>query len=171
MSFRTFAAGGDDFHFERDNCIDQDFFDGIDIIHKLSTMDPSLRGAGEMAAGEVLPSAPSAVDAIVRLAEIEFLHNLNNAVSFLAMRAGAGNGWISLSTRQSHLLWPDTVTFSRYDFSPGNNPGAEFIRLIVPKLEETDMNNWGVLRMIGGVLAIYDQRSSGTPMINIQLSK
>lgn len=172
MSFRTFASGSDNFHFVRDNCIDQDFFDSIDLINKLSSFDGTGMGALGTGADIALPSA-GIVDLMTTVATMEFLHNLNNAVCFLAMKTSPGNGWISLSTRESNILWPDSVTFSQYRFSPGDSPGAEFIRLITPKLEETNMNSWGVIRMIGAVLALYCNRlgSTSTPMINIQLSK
>ena len=172
MSFRIFAAGSDNFHYEKDGNIDKDTFETIKVLAILQSMEPTKAGAGQAAAEYVLPSA-GITDLMEAMAAREFLHNLGNAVSFLAMCSGASDGWISVSARKSHILWPDTMGIARYNFSPGDDPGSEFIRLIAPPLKTTDMNNWGVLLVLSNVLAKFSQHigESATPMINIQLSK
>ena len=107
------------------------------------------------------------------MATMEFLHTLNNAVCFLAMRSGASDGWISVSCSESHVLWPDTKSFARYNFSPGDDPGAEFIKTIGPGLKATSMDNWGVLAALSIVLSKYSNQigEDARPMINIMLDR
>ena len=69
-----------------------------------------------------------------------------------------GDGWISLSCSESHVLWPDTKSFARYNFSPGDDPGAEFMKAIGPGLKATSMDNWGVLAALSIVLAKYSNQ-------------
>jgi hypothetical protein len=106
-----------------------------------------------------------------KMAQIEALHNLSNAVSFLAMCSGAADGWIAVAGSQTHLLWPDTKSFARYYFQPGDSPGAEFMQHIGPALTKTGLNDWGVLFVIAKVLALYSSAigDSGTPRIMIML--
>jgi hypothetical protein len=169
MGFRIFAAGTKGFHFVKDHVIDGSEFETIKVVAILQTMELSKLGV----VGAVIDhQAPGITDLMVSLATKEFLHNLNNAVSFLAMKSGASNGWIAVSSTQKNTLWADTVSFAKYDFRPGNSPGAEFIKKIGPGLKETDMNNFGVLMALGIVLSKYSNHisDSDTPMINIQLS-
>lgn len=171
MSFRIFASGSGRFHFERDNCIDDSDIDMVDLVSKFQTMEPTWMGAVTTGIDIVQPSA-GIIDLMQSMATREFLHNLSNAVSFLAMCSGSSNGWIAVSVRQTHIAWPDTVAFDKYEFYPGDSPGTEFIRKIRPILSSTDTANWGVMRMIGEVLARYSNHidSSATPMINIQIT-
>lgn len=170
MSFSIFAAGSGNFHFQKDNCIDGDDLDTVDLISKFQGMEPTWMGAGSVAVDIAQPSA-GIVDAMEAMATMEFLHMLSNAVCFLAMKGGASDGWIFVAARESHLLWPDTGGNGKYKFSPGISPGSEFIKKISPALKEADMANWGVLRMLALVLAKYDAHisDSARPIINIEL--
>jgi len=105
------------------------------------------------------------------MATQEFLHLLNDSVCFLAMCSGASDGWISVAGSESHLLWPDTKSFARYNFSPGDDPGAEFIKTIAPGLKETSLNTWGVLAALSIVLSKFSSAigDDATPIINIFL--
>jgi len=171
MGFTIFAAGSGKFHYKKENCIDDSAFDTIDLLAKLQGMEPSWMGAGATAVDIAQPSA-GIVDLMKTMATMEFLHNLSNAVCFLAMKAQSADGWISVLATQSHLLWPDTGGNATYRFAPGNSPGAEFVKKISPALKEADMANWGVLRMLGMVLAKYSSHidDNAKPIINIQLS-
>jgi hypothetical protein len=170
MSFNVFAAGAPSFHYKKDNFIDGGDFVPLKVVSTLMTMEPSAAGGTSAYIGY---KTPGITDLMETMATMEFLHTLNDAVSFLAMCSGSSDGWISLSCKESHLLWPATVSFARYNFVPGDNPGAEFIKLIGPGLKNTSMDNWGVLAALSIVLAkYYDQiDSNATPMINIMLDR
>jgi hypothetical protein len=171
MSFDIFAAGSGKFHFKMEGCIDDSELDMVDLLGKLQTMEPTWMGAGATAVDIVQPSA-GIIDLMKTMATMEFLHNLSNAVCFLAMKGGVADGWIFVSARESHLLWPDSGGNAKYKFQPGNSPGAEFVKKIGPALKEANMATWGVLRMLAIVLAKYSNHidDSATPIINIQLS-
>ena len=169
MGFRIFAAGTKGFHYVRDNVVDGSEFETVKIVATLMNMELSASGVGGAAMDH---QAPGITDLMVSMATMESLHNLNNAVSFLATNASSGNGWISVSSTQKNILWTDTMSFVKYNFKPGNNPGAEFIKKIGPGLKETDMNNFGVLMALAIVINKYSNRisDSDTPILNIQLS-
>lgn len=171
MSFKIFAAGSPEFHFSKDDCIDDSELDMVDLLGKLQTMEPTWIGAGSTAIDILQPSA-GIIDLMKTMATMEFLHNLSNAVCFLAMCSGSSNGWISVSAVEKHLLWPDTGGVKTYKFDPGDSPGTEFIKKIGPALKAADMANWGVLRMLGLVIAKFSNEidSNATPMLNIQLT-
>ena len=170
MSFSIFASGTNNFHFEKDNCIDDDDIDMVDLISKFQGMEPTWMGAGEVAVDIAQPSA-GIMDLMQAMATMEFLHMLSNTVCFLAMKGGASDGWIFVAAREEHLLWPDTGGNGKYSFYPGDSPGTEFIKKIAPALKEADMANWGVLRMLALVLAKFDNHipDSARPIINIEL--
>lgn len=170
MGFDVFAAGSGKFHYKKKGFVDADTFEPMKIVSALMNMSPSALGAADAYIGY---KTPGITDLMGTMATMEFLHNLNNAVSFLAMCSGASDGWISVSTTQSHLLWPDTKSFGKYNFQPGDSPGAEFMKIIGPGLKETDMNNWGVLAALSLVLAKYSNHigDDATPIINISLDK
>jgi hypothetical protein len=172
MGFRIFAAGTDDFHYENPNFVDKSDFDMVQTIAKLQGLDGTAMGVVATGVDFVQPSA-GITDLMDTIATTEFLHNLSNAACFLAMCSGAAEGWISVSARETHYLWPDTAGFARYRFSPGESPGSEFLTRVGPVLRNTGMANWGVLLALGNVLGSYSNRIglSGTPMINIQLTK
>jgi hypothetical protein len=168
MAFRIFAAGTKGFHYVRDKVVDGSEFDTVKVVATLMNMELSASGVGGAAMDH---QAPGITDLMVSMVTMESLHNLNNAVGFLAMNASSGNGWISVSTRQSNIMWTDTMSLAKYNFNPGNNPGAEFIKKIGPGLNETDMNNFGVLMALSVVIGKYSNliSDSDTPILNIQL--
>jgi len=171
MSFSIFASGSPDFHYSKDDCLDDSAFDTIDLLAKLQTMEPTWMGAGATAIDIAQPSA-GIVDLMKTMATMEFLHNLSNAVCFLAMCSGSANGWISVSAVEKHWYWPDTGDTKTYRFDPGDSPGAEFIKKIGPALKAANMAHWGALRMMGMVLAKYSSKigDNATPIINISLT-
>jgi|SRR5258707_10127224 len=170
MSFNVFAAGTDHFHYQKDGFIDGDTFTPLKVVAALRTMEPTKLGAADAYIGY---KTPGITDLIETMATIEFLHMLDNAVCFLAMCSEASDGWISVSTTKSHVLWPDTKGFAKYSFSPGDSPGAEFIQTIGKSLKDTDMDNWGVLAALSIVLSKFSDHigEDARPMINISLDK
>lgn len=169
MGFRIFASGSHKFHYKKDNFIDGRDFEPMKIVSILMTMSPTGLGVAD---AYISHKSKGITDLMESLATTEFLHNLNNAVCFLAMCSGSSDGWISVATTEKHTFWPDTKGYEEYRFSPGDNPGAEFIRLIGPSLKETDLNNWGVILALGLVLGRYANRigQDARPMINISLT-
>lgn len=169
MSFRIFAAGTPDFHFERDDNPDNDIFDTATVLNAFRSSSPTPMSVVEGVADYYTPN--SLLEGLNAIATIEFLHMLKSAVTFLAMRPKASQGWIAIYPRESHLLWPDTVGAGEYKFRPGDDPGVEFFQAIKPALVKTDMNNYGMLRMLAVVLTMYNQhiRDSDPVMIQMQL--
>jgi hypothetical protein len=169
VSFNVFASGGS-FHYQRDNFVDGSDFVPLKVVSELMTMDPSPSGVTSTYIGH---KQPGITDLMETMATMEFLHTLNNAVCFLAMCSGSANGWIYVSCTESHVFWPNTMAGARYNFSPGDNPGAEFIKVIGPSLKETSMDNWGVLLALSLVLSKYSSSigDDATPMINIMLDR
>jgi hypothetical protein len=168
MSFNVFAAGSGKFHYQKDGFIDGDSFTPMKVVNALMTMSPTALGAANAYIGYKTPGAGDLVESI---ATREFLHLLNDSVCFLAMCSGASDGWISVASSESHILWPDTKAFAKYNFQPGDDPGAEFIKLIGPGLKETSLNNWGVLAALSIVLSKYSAHigDDARPIINIFL--
>jgi hypothetical protein len=170
VSFNVFASGSGNFHYQKDNFIDGGDFVPIKVVSALMTMEPSASGAVSTYIGY---KQPGITDLMETMATMEFLHTLNDAVCFLVMCSGASDGWISVSCSESHLLWPDTKSFAKYGFSPGDDPGAEFIKVIAPGLKQTSMDNWGVLAALSIVLAKYWNQigEDARPMLNIMLDR
>jgi hypothetical protein len=171
MSFRIHAAGSGGFRYSRSNCVDEGVFTAAAIMAAMQGFEPSRAGAVQAAADQVLPSAPNAFEFAAQAARIEMLHTLDMGVTRLAMCTGWG-GWISVSARQTHALWPDTSRFARYDFSSGDSPGSDFVQRILPALRETDMMNFGVLAQLSNACSSYADYldGSGTPMLLIELT-
>lgn len=167
MSFNVFASGVPHFHFERDNNPDDDLFEAASVVNALRATSPSAAGAASGAATYVTPN--SYLGAVSALARMEFLHLLKTSVDLLAIRPRANNGWIAVSARETHILWPDTGGFAKYSFTPGRDPGTEFFQVIYPSLEEADMNNYGVLRMLALVLSMYNNHIDDSDPVAIQI--
>lgn len=182
MSFRVFASGvlgGKPFHYAKDNNLDGSEFETMRVLAILNSLKPtSTKVEIGTAAMEYVHNPTGILDIVDKMATMEFLHTLSNAVSVLALNPNTSDGWISVSSRRSNLLLPnsicpETVAFAKYKFLPGNNPGAEFIKMISPGLVETGLNHWGVLRILALVLGKYANQldDSMNPIINIQLFK
>lgn len=170
MSFKVFAAGVPDFHFVRDNNPDDDVFDTADVLNTLNALGPSRLEVG-LAIEETL--APNNIfSALSALATQECLHLMKSAVGFLALRKKARQGWIAVNTYESNFFWVDTARNSQYKFSPGADPGTEFFKAIKDDLIDTDLANWGVLRMIAVVLLKYKDHISDNDrvMLSIEIS-
>lgn len=177
MSFSIFASGvalGKAFHYYRENCIDEDSFNVIELVSTLSEMHHNAIGLAEASAETIISKLipGSAPDGMGTIAFLEFLHTLRNIVDSLAMCDGAKNGRIVIFTKENSF-WGDDYGNAEYKFDPGTDPGTEFVKAIGPCLEATDMNNWGVLRAMIIVLTLYSNAvgQSGKPNITIQLEK
>ncbi|HRH42128.1 MAG TPA: hypothetical protein PKY82_10820 [Pyrinomonadaceae bacterium] len=178
MSFSIWASGvanGKPFHYYREDCIDGDDFIIANLINDLQNMSPSSIGLAQAAVEKVIPNFYSGGDsyAMGTLVFLELLGVLKNQIDSLAMCDNAANGRISVFTKQKHTFWADDLGNGTYYFSPGNDPGTEFVKAIGACLEKTDMNNWGVLRAMIIVLTLYSDAvgQSGKPMLTIQLEK
>lgn len=174
MSFRIFATGTENFHYTRDNCADNDIFEAAEVMSALQGLEPSASGVAQGVAEYLSPSMEGVRSSgIASIASGEMVHLLTNAVTMLATCTGARQGWISVAPRTSHFLRAETSRYARYNFSPGREPALEFMRMILPVLTATDMNNYGVLREMAIALSRYYAHigNSGTPMIQIELSK
>lgn len=170
MSFRIFSAGVPKFNYIKNTLPDGEVFEAVKIIHAFTTADPTLGGAAGASSDIILPDV---TDVMKNIAGMEFAHLLNNAVCSLAMQPSTTNGWIAVSATETHTFWPDTMRFVKYTFSPGDNPGAEFMRKLAPALKDTSMDNFGVLLGLAMALTKYYNHidADQTPMINIQLTK
>jgi hypothetical protein len=153
MTFRIFAAGSGGFHFVKDSLEDGSTFELMKIISILSTMEPNGTGVATALVDKLFQSAgvPELVEAI---ATMELLQSLCDAVDLLSIKAG-DNAFISVFTRKPQLIWSDITTFSNYQFIPGDSPGKEFIQRIGKGLEDTDLDNFGVLAGLVVVMAKY----------------
>ncbi|REJ76195.1 MAG: hypothetical protein DWQ47_11310 [Acidobacteria bacterium] len=170
MSFDIFAAGTPNFHFSRDNNPDDDVFSTAEVLNILSALGPHRNQVG-LAIEETL-APDNFLNALKKLAETEVTHLFNSAAGFLALQKRARQGWIAISTRETHTFWVDTTGFSKYTFSPGSNPGRELFKAIKKDLDNTDMNNWGVLRMIAIVMTLYKNhlKENDHVMLSIELT-
>ena len=147
MGFRTFAYGLPDFHYTEARSPDGGDFDTIKLLATLQTMEPSKMGVVGAVADQTLPSA-GITDLISAVANQEFMHMLIDSVSFIAMSPNADGAHISLTLTVKRKLWVDQVTFNKYDFTPGDSPGVEFVHAISKNLKETGFDNWGTLRSL-----------------------
>lgn len=177
MSFNIFASGvanGQPFHFYREDCIDGDDFVIAELISTLSGMQQNAIGVAQATAetitSKLIPGGDA--DAMGTLAFYELRHILKNVVDSLAMCDDASNGRIVVFSKNSGIF-SDSYGEGRYYFYPGNDPGTEFVRAIGKCLEDTDMNNWGVLRAMIIVMTRYSELlgQSGKPILQIQLDK
>ena len=170
MSFRIFVAGAPKFNYIKDKLPDGEVFEAVKVIKAFTSADPTLGGAAGAASDIILPDI---TDVYSNIATKEFAHLLNNAVCFLAMQPAADQGWIAVSATETHTFWADTVRFVKYTFTPGDNPGAEFLKKVAPALKDTSMDTWGVLLGMATALTKYNSyiSSDQIPMVNIQLTK
>ena len=173
MSFEIYAMvnnGIDKFYYENKECVDGDSFRAITVIAALQGM--ALNPVGVLGAVVDIwgPSAGIA-DLVGGHASYELLHVLKDSTDALAMCDDTTVGAITIDARESHWIGADTVRSLSYNFSPGDNPGAEFIQTIHQGLEDTSFNSWGVLKMLTYVFAraSQDLGSTKTPWISISL--
>lgn len=176
MSFKIMASGSENFHYREHEIVEQGDFELISAINDMGSTKPAKEEMIKAAIGKILPSAPSpplAIEAVGVLGMTVYALLLAQMMDLLAGR-GADDKSVSVGTREANKLWADTVGFSKYSFTPGIEPGVEFLRAIYPILEKTSLNNWSVLMMLSIILGKYDDHlveSGGTPNILIQINK
>ena len=174
MGFDIFATGTDKFHYERNGCEDGSTFEFIKVVTILQGLDATSTGTIAITGvgGAIDYVAPGITDLMIALATQEMLHNLSNAVCFLAMNSNSSDGWIYVHATETNTFWADTVRSAKYKFSPGDSPGAEFVSAIGRCLKDTDLDNFGVLQHLSIVLSRYSNHidDSMTPKISISLT-
>ena len=170
MSFRMFASGTRGFRYTRDDNPDEDIFQAAAVISAINSSGPTVGGVVDGVRD--YQGGSDVLDQTRSLARASFAYQLRNAVDSLAMCPGAANGWISVYTVRTHVLWPDTNAHSCYRFDPGDNPGAEFIRTILPGLSSTGFNHYGAFRAMALTIARYNEHinGEGTPILRLELS-
>ncbi len=156
MSFNANASGTRGFRFSSHNNPDENIFTAADIISAVSSVSgPNLKGIGEGVADYTLPSIDDTTrSAINSFARIGFLSALVTAVSRLATIRFGSQGSIGISAHRSKLLG-ENIEFARYSFSPGIQPGIEFVQATFPALDETGLNHYGTLRVLAQILNKY----------------
>jgi hypothetical protein len=175
MSFSIDVRGTNGFNFNRPICDDGSAFEVMNVIGILQGLD--LQSAGHFgisAAGAVKEKVKKGIpDLMFKMAEREMCHNISNAVSLLEKDYNTSGGWIFVSAEQKNLLFPNVSRAARYNFKPGDSPGAEFLKTIGKCLEDTDLNNWGVLKYLAVILTRFEQQLPTTmiPMLNISLTR
>jgi len=170
MSFNVYASGSGGFHFTQDNFPEGDDFEPLKILATLMSMEPTKSGVVDAVRDHYL--SRDMTDAVSSIASREFLEMFKGSTDSLAMRIGKGSGWIAVSPTEKRALWADTVQFAKYDFTPGDDPGAEFFRAISQSLKKTSLNNWGVLFALTAVLSKFDQQlsaSNGSAVTNLTI--
>jgi hypothetical protein len=174
MAFDIFVAGTNDFYYGRNGCETGKGLELIKIVAALQSVDvQSINHFNITGKGALIDiDAPGIADLMVSLAQREMVHNISNAVCLLAMNSNSSNGWISIDATEVNLLWANTIHLARYNFSPGDSPGAEFVQAIKTSLETTDLASFGVLLQISVALTKFQQHidDSMTPMVNISLT-
>jgi hypothetical protein len=141
-------------------------------ISILSTMEPNGTGVTTALVDKLFQSAgvPELVEAI---ATIELLQSVCDAVDLLSIKAD-DSAFISVFSKKPRLILSDITTCSNYQFIPGDSPGKEFIQRIGKGLEETDLDNFGVLAALVVVMAKYSDFIDGKDvpvMLRFELSK
>ena len=171
MSFRIYVSGSNGFRYERDNCPDDDVFEAAAVISALNASGPSAGGAVEGAADYLTPSV-GVLDGVESIARRTMTELQDTGHPFSGGRSNS-NGWISVSANQDALIGPGPTGFARYEFYNDADPGGEFIRTILPALNSSGFNNYGVFRAIALAVSSFSQHrpSSGPPMMLIQMSK
>jgi hypothetical protein len=174
MGFDIFAAGTNNFNYKREGCEDGSTFEFIKVITILQGLDIVSKGsfAVSAAGGAVDYKARGITDFMLSLAITEMLHNLSNAVCYLAMNPNSSDGWIYVNATETHALWADTVRSAKYSFSPGDSPGAEFVSAIKNCLKDTGLDNFGVLQHLSIALSRFNDKidDTMTPKISITLT-
>lgn len=174
MGFDIFAAGTDNFHYQRKGCEDGGTFNAIQLISTLQGLDvSSLQSLGRSYAksqNDPTNEPSGYIDAMIFQVKMEMLHNLSNAVCILSMK-NTDEGWIYLNATEKHTFWADTMRAAKYGFSPGDLPGAEFIKTIINSLKDTSMDNFGVIQQLAIVLSKFSNHIDDdmTPKISITL--
>lgn len=154
MSFDIYASGTDDYRYSKSGNIDGDDFSAADVLSKIAANEPTATGAVGAAVDIGVPSGNIA-DGVAGIARGEFLHIISSSLSLMQTRP-LGGAAITVSCRNKHTFWPDTVSTRTYGFSPGDAVGAEFFKAIRPALTDTDLDTWGVLAALARVCADFE---------------
>lgn len=170
MSFRIFASGTNGFRYSRDGNPDEDIFQAAAVMSAITASGPSAEGVYDGI--QDYRGGSDVLDQTRSMAMASFTYQLRSSVDSLATCSGAANGWISVYTVQTHWVWPDTNSHSCFRFENSDNPGADFIRTILPGLNSTGFNHYGAFRAMALAIARYDDRlgGSGTPILRLALS-
>jgi hypothetical protein len=175
MSFRIFATGSKGFRRESDKNMDMDDFKAVDVIASYEAPEKNavLRWANKTLDKSSSTLADAYRSGVEKIAGIEAAHLLKNAVSILATCEGAANGLISIGAKQSRALRSDVFNLQDFKLSDSDDPGVDFFKRIAHLLEQTKLNNFGVLLAMSIVLSQFKTHigDSGTPRIVIQLTK
>jgi hypothetical protein len=175
MSFGVFASGSGGFHYQKDKFFDGDGFETLQILSTMLSMEHTKLGVVDAVRehyvnGDMADAAPA-------LAKREFLNALTETVDLLSIRTGSGNGFIAVTAKNAHGLWPDTIRVARYGFDPGDSPGVEFFKAIARNLDDTSLKTWGVVMALTIVLSEFldhlNQRNDASlpTMVNIFLTR
>jgi hypothetical protein len=174
MGFDISAGGTNNFHYKRNGCEDGSTFEFIKVITILQSLD--IQSAAHLGitgtGGYIDYKAPGITDVMISLATMEMLHNLSNAVCFLAMNPHSSDGYIFLNATEKNTFWADTNRNAKYSFSPGDSPAAEFVNAIKNCLKDTGLDNFGVLQHLSIALSKFNDciDDSMSPQIMISLT-
>ncbi len=174
MSFEISASGTNNFYLKKKGCEDGSTFNLIKVIAIMTSLDLTSTGRTAISGtgGAIDYFGKGITDLMIAHATREMLHNLSNAVCFLAMNPNSGDGWIYIDATETHTFWEDTRRLAKYNFSPGDSPGAEFIKTIGRALKDTGLDNFGVLQQLAFALSRFENKidDSMIPQINIALT-
>jgi hypothetical protein len=169
MSFNIFAAGSIAFHYSKSNRIDGDTFETMKLLSSFSSAR-TVVDVVATAEKELLPSTGiSSVQGYGSVARMTVVRNIEIGLALLRTQRRDQQGAISIHTTQSSLLWTNISRFAQYNFFGATNPGAEFMRTIIPALEATDMNNWAVLTELSRVIGFYNGHLFGEDPVRLQI--
>ncbi len=173
MSFNIHAAGSYGFRYTRKKCVDRDIFEAGKIMSKLRSLRPNGSSVAKGVASHMLPSLRSArMAGIGGIAKWQFVHLLNDGVTWLASHNKVHNGWIHVYARRSSTFWADSSGFARFRLH-GTILSFDFMRTIMPVLIDTEMNHFGALHELSNAIYAYGQYISDVkiqPRLLIQLN-
>ena len=172
MSFRIFAAGTGNFHYTRNGL---DFGDVYDVADGLSRIASVTGGARSAATGIVTDAATptSGVrQALNAYGQIEGLHLLHDSVEMMVVDMGSVQ--VMVYARQARTFWVDNTAVATVMLAnDDDDPAVTFLRRVNPVLAETEMNTFGVLAAIAGVMTRFStegaRADNGRCMLNIQI--
>lgn len=189
MSFNISARGiGYDlkpFYYKKEDNLDGDSFKLLEVLTSLNgNIKSSEKGIKESIKEGVkdtvkdeikdkIDPSISLVDLVASLGNMELLRAIKTQVTLLAMHNRKRVPYIFLTARKERLLLPDICENAKYNFPKSGDPGTDFLKKILPALEETDMNNYGVAAQLLSVLVNYDEMlsKSDPPQIMIEVWK
>ena len=172
MSFKILANGYPDYQDALPKSHEEaEDLDKAVFLESIMSMEPNMMAVLKGTAEAAVPSL-SLIDLVKTYAYNELSHLLCEPIDEIGGLGGDKVIHVSSSTNNS--LWPNTLSYARYDFDPGDCPGAEFIRKIFPGLKNTGFATSGVILQIIRVIIDYksyyeDHKASGNFKLFIQL--